>query len=73
MTSDASLQSEMKSLLLVVIASSVCLSGVSKGDNHHSHRISNVGKPSKNIITGKTSQAITPFHFFDLFFFTFFV
>ena len=29
----------MKSLLLVVIASSVCLSGVSKGDNHHNHRI----------------------------------
>ena len=38
----------MKTLLLITIASSVCLSGVSKGENHHNHKVLNVGKPSKN-------------------------
>ena len=38
----------METLLLITIASSVCLSGVSKGENHHNHKVLNVGKPSKN-------------------------
>ena len=47
MTLNASLHSEMKSLLLVVITSSVCLSAVPKGENHHNRKVLNVRKPSK--------------------------
>ena len=44
----------MKSLLLVVIASSVW---VSKGGNHHNHKVLDMGKPSKNQVKLRNPSA----------------
>ena len=60
---------EMKSLLLVAIALGVNLFEVSKGDNGHHHKRSNVGKASKNKVKqrhpgvkrGTISSSLRPF------------